>query len=391
MGKRLQSFLKFNVYPMLAMIVVGLVILQFLPINISNPIRGPGGVETQKKNLARLKVAHGFRVSLHATSLGNIRLMALTPGGDVIFSAPRSRIRLALADDDGNGLSDGVKTLKGGLRQVHGIYLDGDWLYYAETHQVSRIKYNGALKELTGEAEVVLRGIPGGGGHWTRTIKKGPNGWFYVSVGSSCNVCIERHPWRAAMVRFKPGQPGELYANGLRNSVGFDWQPKTGKLYAVDNGRDWLGDDYPPGELNLIVQGGFYGWPFLNGDNKLDPDFGDAPSGRAKKSIGQVHGFAAHTAPLAIKFLQSDKNAGDQATALVTQHGSWNRSSMIGYRVVSLRWDAQGNISQKIFLDGFEVDGDVVGRPVDIVEAPDGTIYISDDFTASIWRVSRRP
>ena len=389
MGKRLRSFLKFNVYPMLIVIAIGFVVFQFLPVNISSPIRGLGGVDEARKILKRLRVTDGYNVSLYATDLGNIRLMALTPEGDIIFSAPRSRLRLVQADRDGDGVLDGVKTLMGGLRQVHGVYLDGDWLYYAETHQVSRIRYDGTLREFQGEAEVVLGGLPAGGGHWTRTIKKGPDGWFYVSVGSSCNVCIEGHPWRASIVRFKPGEKGRLYASGLRNSVGFDWRPGGNELYAVENGRDWLGDDFPPEELNLIKEGGFYGWPFKHGDNKPDPNFGSRKSERAERALPMVFGFGAHTAPVSIKFLRKGVPAGDKATALVAQHGSWNRSEMIGYRIVSLHWNAAGEISQKVFLKGFELDGNVVGRPVDIVEAYDGTLYISDDRTASIWRVEK--
>ena len=388
MGKRFQSFLKFNVYPMLAALLIGIVVLQFLPVSIPNPLRLFGLVSARGGEglLNRFKVADGYQVSLFAKGLGNIRLMALTPGGDIIFSAPRSRIKIALGDVDGDGMSDGVKVLKSGLRQVHGVYLDGDWLYYAETHQVSRIKYDGSTKTFKGKEEVVLTGLPGGGGHWTRTVGKGPDGWFYVSVGSSCNVCIERHPWRASIVRFKPGVKGTLYAGGLRNTVGFDWHPGSGALFGVDNGRDWLGDDYPPGELNKITDGGFYGWPFRNGNNKPDPDYGKQGGALAARAIKPAHGFAAHVAPLSIKFL---KNAamGGVATALVAQHGSWNRSTKIGYRVVLLHWDDVGAISQKMFLEGFEKDGNVGGRPVDIVEAGDGTIYISDDFSASIWAV----
>jgi len=131
MGKRLNKFLKFNVYPLAMMLVVGFIALQFLPINIPNPLRlfGGGAISDEQAVLKRLKVATGYRVSLFAKGLGNIRLMALTPDGDILYSAPRSRLRIAYGDRDGDGRSDGTKTLKGGLRQVHGIYLDGDWLY----------------------------------------------------------------------------------------------------------------------------------------------------------------------------------------------------------------------------------------------------------------------
>ncbi len=158
----------------------------------------------------------------------------------------------------------------------------------------------------SGAFERVVTGLPGGGNHWTRTLRFGPDGWMYVSIGSSCNVCVEKDGRRAALMRFRPDGSGEeVFATGLRNSVGFDWRPEDGQIYATDNGRDLLGDDFPPCELNRVEKGGFYGWPVANGDRVPDPDFGKGQEARIAASIPPVHGFRAHNAPLGMTFLRS--------------------------------------------------------------------------------------
>ena len=335
----------------------------------------------------QLKLPAGFRINLFAFKLGKARLMALTPVGDIILSSPPGKILLVRADGDGDGRSDGVTTLLRRLNAPHGVWLDGEWLYVAEEGRVFRIRYGADTRTVSGKKEILVSGIPSDGGHWTRTIKKGPDGWFYVTIGSSCNVCIETHPWRAAMIRFRPGEKPQLYASGLRNSVGFDWRPATGELFAVDNGRDWLGDNFPPGELNHIVEGGFYGWPFFHGANEPDPKFGKRGRAFKKTARAPAFGFSAHVAPLSVRFLRNTKSKLLKDAALVAQHGSWNRSSKIGYRLVSMHWYPDGSIARKPFLTGFEKKGKVIGRPVDIVEAPDGTLFVTDDYLGGIWRI----
>ena len=197
------------------------------------------------------------------------------------------------------------------------------------------------------------------------------------------------------MMRYRPDGSGEqIYATGLRNSVGFDWTPWDNSLYATDNGRDMLGDDFPPCELNRIKAGGFYGWPYINGFGDLDPDLGQNKPAKDKAtllatSISPVFGFRAHNAPLGMSFLSHpDRPDGYQRTALVALHGSWNRTEPDGYKVVALHWDQQGNITSEDFVSGFlRPDDDVIGRPVDIEEGMDGSIYISDDYAGAIYRV----
>jgi mono/diheme cytochrome c family protein len=185
------------------------------------------------------------------------------------------------------------------------------------------------------------------------------------------------------------GRDGTIYASGLRNSVGMDFAPWDGSLYATDNGRDLLGDDFPPCELNRIEAGGFYGWPYLNGDNHLDPDFGAGQEARQSTALPPVFSFPAHNAPLGIHFVRdAPQGSGLQRSALVALHGSWNRSQPDGYKVVSLHWDEAGGISSRDFLRGFERDGDIVGRPVDIAADGRGGFFVSDDYAGVIYRIS---
>jgi hypothetical protein len=181
----------------------------------------------------------------------------------------------------------------------------------------------------------------------------------------------------------------------LRNAVGFAWRTvglgadATHELIATDNGRDLLGNDFPPCELNLVVEGGFYGWPFANGDRVKDPDFGAGHEREIETSRPPLHKFAAHNAPLGIGFLDSPATPlSYRGAALVALHGSWNRTSKDGYKVVSLHWEASGKVTQRDFLTGFLKDENVIGRPVDIAQAADGSIYISDDFGGSVFRIT---
>ncbi|HKJ24149.1 MAG TPA: PQQ-dependent sugar dehydrogenase, partial [Myxococcota bacterium] len=181
---------------------------------------------------------------------------------------------------------------------------------------------------------------------------------------------------------------GEIFARGLRNSVGFDFQPLTGAIYATDNGRDLLGDDFPPCELNRVVEGGFYGWPFANGDKVPDPDLGAGHREEIEASLAPVHHFRPHNAPLGMTFVRGHALPVDyHGAAIVALHGSWNRTRKDGYRVVSLHWGEDG-IEERDLVSGFEHHGDVIGRPVDVAEGPDGALYVSDDFGGAVYRLA---
>jgi len=339
----------------------------------------------------RIRAAGGYAVSLYAT-VPKARFLRPTPAGDLLVTVPREGRVVRLARDaDGDGRPDAQETLLEGLDRPHGIDLHEGWLYLGEGSAVARVRYDAATGRVVGAPERIVTGLPEGGNHWTRTVRIGADGYLYVTVGSSCNVCREEDERRAAMLRFRrDGSEGEIWARGLRNSVGFDWRPATGELFATDNGRDLLGDDFPPCELNRIVRGGDYGWPVANGDRKLDPDQGAGHEARAAASLPPAHGFRAHTAPLGITFLESDAHPEPyRGAALVALHGSWNRTRKDGYEVVSLHWGADGSIREEDFLVGFLRDEDVIGRPVDVAEAADGTIFVSDDYAGAVYRVTR--
>jgi glucose/arabinose dehydrogenase len=341
---------------------------------------------------ARLRGPAGARVTRFAEDLPNVRFLRFAPNGDLLASQPRAGKIVRLAPDrDGDGRSDGRHEVVGGLDRPHGLDFHDGWLYVAETGAVGRIRFDGATGAASGAFERVVTGLPAGGNHWTRTVRFGPDGWMYVSVGSSCNVCMEEDPRRATILRFRPdGTQGEVFASGLRNSVGFDWRPEDGQIYATDNGRDLLGDDFPPCELNRVVKGGFYGWPFANGDRVPDPDLGEGREAQIAASIPPVHAFRAHTAPLGIAFLRGDRvPVAYRGAAVVALHGSWNRTRKDGYEVVSLHFGADGRIEERDFLTGFlgASDDDVIGRPVDVAEGADGSVYVSDDYAGSVYRV----
>lgn len=346
----------------------------------------------------RMQVPAGFEVGLWATEVRGARGLRFTPSGDLLVTRPRAgEVVLLEADRDGDGQSDGRRLLLQDLDRPHGMDFHEGWLYVAETGGFGRVRFEAGDGSATGPGrldgpyERLVTNLPADGNHWSRTLRFGPDGGVYVSVGSSCNVCLEDEPGRrAALLRFDAeGGSETTFASGLRNTVGFDWRPSTGELYGTDNGRDLLGDDFPPCELNRIEAGGFYGWPIANGDRVPDPDFGAGQAERIAQSIPPAHAFRAHNAPLGIAFVRDLgplTEPGD--VAIVALHGSWNRREKDGYKVVSLHWRPDGRIEERDFLVGFLVDGDVIGRPVDVTQGPDGAVYVSDDYANVIWRVS---
>lgn len=356
---------------------------------VLHAIAGIGGAKATAENLAGLRLAPGFTLGVYAQGLGPARVLRFTATGDLLVSVTRAgKVLLLERDADGDGQADGMRTLLEGLDRPHGIDLAQGWLYVAETGTVRRVRFDAAARAVSGPLEPVAP-LPGGGMHFTRTLRVGPDGALYVTAGSSCNVCIETTP-RAAMLRVDPADGSVApYAEGLRNTVGFDWQPGTGALYSVDNGRDLLGDDYPPDELNRIVAGGFYGWPFWHADNVPDPEFGAHPAVAGRQPIAPAHAFGAHVAALSIQFFDPQRAPpGFERAALVAQHGSWNRSELSGYRVSSLHWAPDGAITERDFLVGFARGGSVTGRPVDALPGPDGAVYVSDDYAGVVYRLA---
>jgi glucose/arabinose dehydrogenase len=356
-------------------------------LNVMSGVSGPAvdaGIVRQ-----RYKVPDGFTLELYAADLPRARFLRSTPAGDLLVSRPHAGdILLLRRDADGDGRPDARETLVQGLHRPQGMDISGSWLYIAESNRIGRIRFNSDTGTVDGTYQPLVEGLTDDGNHWSKTIRIGPDNKLYLTQGSTCNICTEDDPRRATMMRFElDGSRPETIATGLRNSVGFDWAPWSGAIYATENGRDLLGDDIPPCELNRIEVGRFYGWPYFYGDNIPDPDMGDDPLAGQREPTAPAHKFRAHNAPLGMTFLSGDKLPPQyQRSALVALHGSWNRSSPDGYKVVSLHWTADG-IEERDFLTGFNQDGNISGRPVDIAQGPDGAIYISDDYAGAIYRV----
>lgn len=368
--------------------------LFFRPVPITNlqvlfnSVLGSSVAAPSENTVAqRLKAAPGFSVSVYASGLKGPRFLHFTANGNLLVSEPRQGSVLLL-ERGRDGRAGPARILLQGLNRPHGLDIADGWLYVGESNAVGRVRIDENDGHLLGDYSRIITGLTDEGHHWTKTVRIGPDGYLYLSQGSSCNVCEEKDPRRATIMRFnRDGSGGMIYATGLRNSVGLDWAPWSGELYATENGRDLLGDDFPPDELNLIKQGGFYGWPYINGYGVLDPDVGEGKEALLKTAISPAFGFRPHNAPLGMQFVRRPP-PGYERTALVALHGSWNRTIPDGYKVVALHWKDDGSIEQRDFLTGFEHNGDVIGRPVDVAQGPDGAFYVSDDYAGLIYRVA---
>ena len=339
---------------------------------------------------ALFTLPEGFEVEIVAENLGYARFILVTKNNDLIVSIADTGQILLLQDKDGNGTAETHSVLIDGLEGPQGLVFDGDWLYFSESGSVSRVLFDQDSAKLAGEIETLITGLPYELIHRAKIIGISPDRKLYIGVGSPCNVCEPEDPRYAAMlIADLDGSNQEIYATGLRNTVGFDWTPWSGELYATSNSRDLLGDDFPPDDLNLVVQGGFYGWPYFHGDNVPDPEFGDKRPDLAPLAIPPAHKFRPHNAPLGIHFVEAHQSLPQQfeRAALVALHGSWNRSELDGYKVVSLHWDTGGNIEQRDFMTGFLADDGILGRPVAVAQDQQGRFYVTDDFGGRVYRI----
>jgi glucose/arabinose dehydrogenase len=339
----------------------------------------------------KLSVPAGFTVGYFAKDLRGVRFMALGPGGVVYATQPRSGRVVRLPDANRDGVADGVEVVVSGLRQPHGLAFHKGALWVANTDGVVRVPI-GANGLASGEPVYVSR-YDGGGGHWSRTIVFGHDGTMYVSVGSTCNVCIETSPDRAAVLRFNEDGSGKrVYASGLRNAVGLAVNPRTGAVWVTQNERDNIQpahENLPPEELNILTEGGDYGWPYCYGDRLPNPEYNDAS--RCARTIAPALAMQAHSAPLGLTFLNGATSfpADYHGDVLVAFHGSWNRDVPTGAKVVRVHVRNDKPVSVEDFITGWqESNGSRWGRPVDVLVASDGSVLVSDDSGGNIYRVT---
>jgi glucose/arabinose dehydrogenase len=393
----MKRILRWSAVALLVLLAALAGLLYFGPVEVGNKrallafLLGRGiEAPTAERALAQLQVADGFRLEVYSSDVPLARWPLATPAGDLIVSRTRGdQVVLLERDANGDGRPDGVRTLIDRIEHPHGLALHEGWLYVAHASGVARIRFDTGAGAVSGALEDVASDFTSNGFHRTKSITFGPDGWLYVAQGSTCNVCIEQDTRRAAIMRMQPdGSQRELFATGLRNSVGLDWAPWDGALYATENGRDLLGDDLPPDELNRIEPGGFYGWPYVHGADIADPDFAAGHDRDIARAVPPAHAFRAHNAPLGLLFLDGGTLPAAYArTALVALHGSWNRSQPDGYKVVALDFTADGRIVERDFLSGFQGPDGLIGRPAGLTQGPDGAIFVTDDYAGVIYRI----
>jgi glucose/arabinose dehydrogenase len=337
---------------------------------------------------AELHVPPGFKVELWAEGLDRPRQMALAPSGEVFVAEPRGN-RISVWRDGKK-----VSTFAEDLDLPFGIAFHDQWLYVGNTGSVVRFAYKPGQTRASGKPEKIAT-LPGRGynQHWTRNVIFSPDGKkMYVTVGSETNVDVETEPMRAAISEFNPDGSGRrIYATGTRNPVGLAWS--RGTLWAAVEERDDLGDDLPPDYVTSIQPGGFYGWPYAYAGPNEDPRRKGERPDLVKKTIVPDVLVQAHSAVLGLIFYSGKMFPPEyKGDAFVAFHGSWNRTRRTGYSVVRIRFkDGKPVGGYEDFLTGFMLDPDkkeVWGRPVGLLELPDGSLLVSDDGGYKIWRVT---
>ena len=347
-------------------------------------------------NLAGLRVPAGYAVSIAAQDLGNARIVAVAADGTVYISRRAEADVLMLKDQDRDGTYETRKVVAA-RPNLHGIAIDGHTIYLTSARMLwsAPILDDGTL----GELKTLADDLPDAGQHANRTLAIGPDRKLYLSVGSTCNECNESNAENATLLQMNmDGKGRRIFASGLRNTIGFDWNPRDGRLWGLDQGMDWLGDDDQPEELNLIEQGKRYGWPFIYADGRQNPhqqpQNGLTSADWDRMSQRMVMGYTAHAAAMQLKFAnRSAFPAEVQRDAFATFRGSWNRSQPSGYEVVRIRFGADGRATAfEPFLTGFLTtapggEAGWTGRPTGLAFTPDGAMLVTDSENGVLYRI----
>ena len=345
------------------------------------------------QNLDNLVLEPGFEISIFADNLDSPRQMAEGNNG-TIFVGERNGQIVALVDSDKNGKVDLKILIAKDLTYSTGIsYFNGD-LYFSEVSKIWKVKnIEQWVSEYTKNSSVpekvlVLDNLPNEKWHGWKWLKHDQEGGLYFNIGAPCNICLSDNPQFASILKLKDGNL-TYAAKGVRNSVGFDFHPISNKLFFTDNGRDWLGDDTPSCELNRIdFDGQFFGFPFKHASNVIDPEFGDMNTGY--DFVDPIYELGAHVAPTGISFYNGNMFPKKmQNNLFIALHGSWNRTKKVGYKLIRIEIDGQGNaINSTDFISGWLYNGNVFGRPSAPFIKKDGSLLLSDDKANVIYRIT---
>ena len=339
--------------------------------------------------IEHIKLPPGFKIELYADNVKNARSLALGDKGTV-FVGTRTDSVYALVDSNRDGKIE-VLTLAEGLNAPNGVAFRDGSLYVAEISRILRFDNIEARLEKPPKPVVVFDKLPRESHHGWKFIAFGPDGWLYVPVGAPCNICEANPDIYAAIHRIKPdGSQFEVFARGIRNTVGFDWDPRTRQMWFNEHGRDMMGDDLPSCELNHAPRAGMhFGFPYCHQGDTPDPEYG------AKHNCSEFTPPAlkqgGHVAPDGLRFYSGKMFPPEYANRIfIAQHGSWNRSRKNGYRVMMVTLGKDGNSVEKFeeFATGWMENERAWGRPVDLLVMPDGSLLVSDDTANAVYRIS---
>jgi glucose/arabinose dehydrogenase len=350
----------------------------------------PGGARLP---LDRIKMPAGFSIAVFSDQVPGARSMARSPKG-ILYVGTRGEGKVyALVDRNGDGRADEVHTIASGLNTPNGVAWKDGALYVAEISRILRFDgIDGRLKNPP-KPTVVTSAYPKDGHHGWKFIRFGPDGKLYVPVGAPCNICDPENPIYSTITSILPhdgpkgGKP-EIFARGIRNTVGFDWHPRTKELWFTENGRDWMGDEGPPDELDHASRAGLhFGFPYCHGGTVPDKEFGK--NRPCSQFVPPAINLGPHVAALGMRFYTGTMFPEPyRGQIFIAEHGSWNRSEPIGYRVMMVRLQGNKAISYEPFAEGWLTGGDAWGRPVDVEVLPDGSMLVSDDKAGAVYRIT---
>jgi glucose/arabinose dehydrogenase len=332
------------------------------------------------RQLEKIKLPPGFKIELYVDHVDGARSLAMSPSGTLFISTMREKV---YAYKDGK-----LYTVADGLKMPNGIDFHNGALYIAEISRISRLE--GIENKLSNPPQpvVVTTDLPSKTHHGWRYMRFGPDGYLYVAVGAPCNECTVEDPF-GTILRMKPdGSEKEVYARGIRNSVGFDWDPKSHDLWFTDNGRDNLGNERPPDKLNHASKAGLnFGYPYCHGGDDLDPELGKGHS--CSEFVPPVQKIPAHDANLGMRFYTGKMFPDEYRDGIfIAEHGSWNREPPRGYRISRVRLNGDRSVGYEVFAEGWLQDSGPWGRPVDVLVAQDGALLVSDDYSGAVYRIS---
>jgi glucose/arabinose dehydrogenase len=333
----------------------------------------------------KIALPPGFRIELLAR-VPNAREMALAD--HVLFVGSMNEGKVFALELDERYRAAKLHVVARGLDMPVGVAFRQGSLYVSAVHRILRFDDIAKRLDHPPEPAIVRDDFPSETSHGWKFIAFGPDGWLYVPVGAPCNICASDPDRYGVIMRMRPdGSQLQTFARGIRNSVGFDWHPRTHELWFTDNGRDWLGDDRPPDELNHAPKAGMhFGYPYCHGGNIADPEFGQRHA--CSEFAAPAQNLGPHVAALGMRFYDGKQFPAEYRNAVfIAEHGSWNRSHKIGYRISVVKLEGDKAVSNAPFATGWLQDEHAWGRPADVLVLPDGSLLVSDDHAGAIYRI----